>query len=175
MKLLHVAPEARVNAILRQAAALDYVTADICPRHATVQMDITQIQFPEDSFDAIICNHVLEHIPDDQKAMSELYRVLKPGGWAILQVPVSATLKETYEDFSITSSELRKEAFGQRDHVRIYAEDYKDRLARVGFQINVFRWVTEPEKFGGRRNAFGLNEEEVVYSVTKNPRRTRIP
>jgi len=169
LRLLHVAPEARVNDKLRQTAALDYLTADISSQHVMVEMDITQIQFPDDSFDAIICNHVLEHVVDDQKAMSELYRILKPGGWAILQVPLSATLKRTYEDFSITSTEGREDAFGQGDHVRIYAEDYKDRLARAGFKVNVFKWFTEPENFGGRRNAFGLNKEEGIFSVTKNP------
>jgi predicted SAM-dependent methyltransferase len=169
LRLLHVAPEARVNDKLRQTAALDYLTADISSQHVMVEVDITQIQFPDDSFDAIICNHVLEHVVNDQKAMSELYRILKPGGWAILQVPLSTTLKRTYEDFSITSTEGREKAFGQGDHVRIYAEDYKDRLARAGFKVNVFKWFTEPENFGGRRNAFGLNKEEGIFSVTKNP------
>jgi ubiquinone/menaquinone biosynthesis C-methylase UbiE len=133
-----------------------------------VEIDVTNIQFPDDSFDAIICNNVLEHIIDDKKAMSELYRILKYGGWAILQVPLSLTLKNTYEDFSITALRDREEAFDQVDHVKIYAEDYKDRLVQAGFGVRVFRWVTEKENFGGRRNVFGLNKEESVYFAKKN-------
>lgn len=162
-KVLHVAPEARVADILRAKVNIGYLTADISSRNVMVKMDITDIRFPNDSFDVIICNHVLEHIIDDGKAMSELYRTLKPGGWAILQVPLSLTLKNTYEDSSITTETAREQAFGQNDHVRIYAEDYKDRLMQAGFKVNVFKWVTE----GGRRNVFGLNKEECVYFVSK--------
>jgi SAM-dependent methyltransferase len=166
-KLLHVAPEGKVADILRAKGNIDYLTADISSKDVMVEMDITDIRFPNDSFDAIICNHVLEHVVDDDKAMSELYRTLKPGGWAILQVPISLTLKNTYEDFSITTVTAREEAFGQGDHVRIYAEDYQDRLAQAGFQVNVFKWINEAEDFGGRGNVFGLNEEERVYFVRK--------
>lgn len=167
-KLLHVAPEAAVENILRAKVNVDYVTADVAAKKVMVQMDITDIRFPDDSFDAIICNHVLEHVIDDGKAMSELYRILNPGGWAILQVPISLTLKNTYEDFSITTITGREQAFGQDDHVRIYAEDYQARLAKAGFKVNVFKWVNEPKNFGGRRNVFGLIEEEDVYLVTKH-------
>ncbi len=167
-KLLHVAPEAKLADILRVRANVNYLTADISPENVMVKMDITDIQFPDDSFDAIICNHVLEHIIDDGKAMSELYRTLKPGGWAILQVPISLTLEKTYEDFSLTTIRAREEAFGQGDHVRIYAQDYQDRLAQAGFKVNVFKWVTEAKNFGGRWNVFGLIEEECVYFVGKH-------
>ena len=167
-KLLHVAPEVRLADILRSKVNIDYLTADISSKNVMVEMDITDIRFPNNSFDAIICNHVLEHIIDDGKAMSELYRTLKPGGWAILQVPLSLTLKNTYEDFSITTITGREEAFGQGDHVRIYAEDYQGRLAQAGFKVNVFKWATEAENFGGRRNVFGLNQEECVYFSIKH-------
>jgi len=166
-KLLHVAPEPRVANILRTKVKVDYLTADISSKNVMVKMDITDICFPDHSFDAIICNHVLEHIIDDGKAISEFYRTLKPGGWAILQVPLSLTLKNTYEDFSIATIRGREEAFGQEDHVRIYAADYNDRLAHAGFKVTVFRWVTETATFGGRQNIFGLNEKECVYLVSK--------
>lgn len=169
-KVLHVAPEKSVENILRTKETIEYLTADIALQNVMLKMDITDIQFPDDFFDAIICNHVLEHIIDDGKAMSELYRTLKPGGWAILQVPLSLTLKTTYEDFSITTKTGREKAFGQGDHVRIYAEDnYQKRLAKAGFKVNVFKWAIEAENFGGRRNVFGLNEEEYVHFVSKNP------
>lgn len=166
-KLLHVAPAAKLADILRTKVNIDYLTADSYAKDVMIELDITDIGFPDGSFDAIICNHVLEHIIDDGKAMSELYRTLKPGGWAILQVPISLTLKNTYEDFSITTAKAREEAFGQRDHVRIYAEDYQDRLAQAGFKVCVFKWVAEAKNFGGRRNVFGLNEEECVYFARK--------
>lgn len=166
-KLLHIAPEARVAAILGAKVSIDYLTADLYSKDFMVTMDITDIQFPTDSFDAIICNHVLEHIIDDHKAISELYRTLKPGGWAILQVPISISLNKTFEDFSITTKTGREEAFGQEDHVRIYAMDYKDRLAQAGFKVNVFKWVTDHNDFGGHKNIFGLNEEECLFFVNK--------
>jgi predicted SAM-dependent methyltransferase len=166
-KLLHVAPEKKLKDKLQSEVNIDYLTADISTKNVIIKMDITDIKFPDDSFDAIICNHVLEHIIDDSKAISELYRALKPGGWAILQVPVSLTLKETYEDTSITNSRGREEAFGQKDHVRIYAEDYQDRLEQAGFRVNVFKWVADVDNFGGQRNVFGLDAEEKVYFVRK--------
>ena len=103
---------------------IDYLSADLNSPSAMVKMDITNIKYEDNSFDVIICNHVLEHIPDDRKAMSELYRVLKPGGWAILQVPISLLLNKTYEDPTVTTPEEREKVFGQSDHVRIYAKDY---------------------------------------------------
>jgi SAM-dependent methyltransferase len=166
-KLLHVAPEERVRKILSSKTNLDYLTADLYSKNVGIEMDITDIQFSDNSFDAIICNHVLEHIVDDRKAMAELHRVLKPEGWAILQVPMSLTLDNTYENFSITTAKGREEAFGQHDHVRIYAMDYEARLASAGFKVNVFRWIAEAENFGGRKNIFGLNEDECVYVARK--------
>jgi predicted SAM-dependent methyltransferase len=153
--------------MLRRSARAEYLTADLISKDVAVKMDITDIRFPDDSFDAIICNHVLEHVVDDRRAMSELYRTLRPGGWAILQVPLSLSLTTTYEDSSIATASGRAEAFGQSDHVRIYAEDYKDRLERAGFCVSVFRWIAEPEYFGGARNRHGLNHEERVYRADK--------
>lgn len=167
-KVLHIAPEPDLADILRNQAVVDYLTADLYSKDVMIKMDITNIQFPDNFFDAIICNHVLEHIIDDRKAMSELYRTLKAGGWAILQVPLSLSLEKTYEDFSITTTAGREEAFGQMDHVRIYARDYKDRLEQAGFKVNVFKWVTEAEGFGGRKNRFSLVEEECVFHASKH-------
>jgi predicted SAM-dependent methyltransferase len=166
-RILHIAPEKEIEDRLRKQTGADYLTADLYAENVMVKMDITNIQFPDDSFDVIICNHVLEHVIDDKKAMRELYRTLKPGGWAILQVPISLTLKNTYEDFSIMTATGREQAFGQSDHVRLYARDYKDRLEQAGFKVNIFRWTTEIENFGTRQNIFGLNEKEAVYHATK--------
>jgi SAM-dependent methyltransferase len=165
--LLHIAPEERVRSVLVSKTNLDYLTADLYKQNVSLRMDVTDIHFPDGSFDAIICNHVLEHVIDDRKAVLELFRVLRPGGWAILQVPVSLSLNSTYEDSSITTPAAREQAFGQRDHVRIYAEDYAARLAQAGFQVNAFKWTAEAEHFGGARNTFGLIEEESVYLASK--------
>ena len=98
-------------------------------------MDITSIEYPDQSFDVIYCSHVLEHVDEDRKAMGEFYRVLKDTGWAILVVPISA--EATYEDPSLTSPEERMEAFGQADHVRRYGPDYVDRLRQAGFCVRI--------------------------------------
>ncbi len=167
-KLLHVAPETGLSKIFQAQPGLDYLTADYYAKNVMVKMDITDIQYSDNAFDAIICNHVLEHVIEDRKAMSELYRTLKPGGWAILQVPFSPLLSETYEDFSIVSKADRKRFFGQEDHVRIYAMDYVNRLEEAGFDVNVFDWTKEPENFGSEKNKFGLNPNERVFFVQKS-------
>jgi len=166
-KILHFAPEKAIEDRMRQLPNVDYLTADLYAGHVMIKVAITDIQFPDNFFDAIICNHVLEHVIDDRKAMREIYRTLKPGGWAILQVPISLVLEKTYEDFSITTEAGREQAFGQSDHLRLYARDYKDRLEQAGFKVNLFEWTTEVENFGTRQNIFGLNEKETVYRVTK--------
>ena len=166
-KLLHVAPEPQVEKMLRAAQTVEYLTADLYEENVMVIMDITDIHYPEGTFDAVICNHVLEHLPDDRKAMAEIYRVLKPGGWAILQVPISKTLKDTYEDFSIVDERERERAFGQADHSRIYGQDYLARLAGVGYEVEEFSWAEDPIHFGGEANRYSLLPDEKVYFATK--------
>jgi SAM-dependent methyltransferase len=166
LKLLHLAPEKPLSDIFIKHKNIDYLTADLNPEQVMIQMDITAIQFPDNTFDAILCNHVLEHIPDDRKAMNELYRVLKPGGWAILQVPVSRILEQTYEDFTITSPQEREKHFGQKDHVRIYGKDYSRRLQEAGFKVEIYKWTLD-NSFRNDGNRFGLNHEETVFYCTK--------
>jgi predicted SAM-dependent methyltransferase len=167
-KLLHVAPEAKIQKILQALPHLDYLTADLYVDDIDVKVDLTNIPFADDSFDAIICNHVFEHIIDDRRAMGELIRVLKPNGWAIVQVPISLALAKTYEDPSITTTKDREEAFGQGDHVRIYAkDDYIQRLMEAGFEVTVFDWKSEARHFGGSTNRFALNEGEPAFLVKK--------
>jgi SAM-dependent methyltransferase len=166
-RVLHIAPEQRVKTVLSRKINLEYLTADLLESDVMIKVDITNIHFRDDSFDAIICNHVLEHIIDDRRAMAELYRVLKPSGWAILQVPISLSLGTTYEDTSITTEKGREKAFGQSDHVRIYAKDYETRLSQTGFKVDIFDWTAERASFGGPRNLFGLDERERVYIARK--------
>ena len=114
---------------------LDYTTTDLNSPLADVKADICDLPFSENTYDIIFCNHVLEHIPDDTKAMQELYRVLKPGGMAILQIPQDLSRAKTFADDSITDPKERAKVFGQYDHVRIYGRDYFDKLRSIGFEV----------------------------------------
>lgn len=166
-RILHVAAERGLEKHLRGLGP-GYLTADLFDPNAMVRMDVTAIQFEDNFFDVIICNHVLEHVPDDRRAMAELYRVMKPGGWGILQVPLSPLLDRTYEDPSIVSESAREQAFGQSDHVRIYGFDYRSRLEEAGFEVRPYDWTGERHLYGGAGNPHGLNERERLYRVSKS-------
>jgi predicted SAM-dependent methyltransferase len=164
-RFLHVAPEAVLEAAFRRIPRLDYVSADLDPSRAMVQMDITNIHFEDNRFDAILCSHVLEHIPDDLTAMRELNRVLKPGGWAILQVPIDRGRTASFEDPSVRTPEERERVFGQHDHVRIYGLDYRDRLEEAGFCVSVDPFAQQLGLEKCRR--YGLDSKEEIYFCTK--------
>lgn len=134
-KVLHFAPEQAFYKRFRRLANLDYTTTDLNSPLADVKADICALPFSNNSFDVIFCNHVLEHIPDDTKAMQELYRVLRPGGWGVFQIPQDLNRKKTFEDNSITDRRERAKVFGQYDHVRIYGRDYFDKLRSIGFKV----------------------------------------
>lgn len=135
LKVLHFAPEQAFYKRFRKLANLDYITTDLNSPLADVKADICNLPFDDNSFDVMLCNHVLEHIPNDKKAMQELYRVMKKGGWAIVQIPQDLSREITFEDDSITDKKERARIFGQYDHVRIYGRDYFDRLREVGFKV----------------------------------------
>jgi ubiquinone/menaquinone biosynthesis C-methylase UbiE len=143
MKVLHVAPEQCFYKTFRKMPQLTYVTADLESPLADVRLDIQDMPFAEGEFDMIICNHVLEHVPDDRKAIREVFRVLKNGGSAILQVPTNYEMEKTYEDPSITSPAEREKHFRQKDHYRLYGKDYLQRLAEAGFQIPEKNYLDE--------------------------------
>lgn len=134
-KVLHFAPEQAFYKRFREMKHLDYTTTDLNSPLADVKADICALPFDSDTYDIIFCNHVLEHIPDDVKAMQELYRVLKPGGMAILQIPQDLSRATTFEDDTITDPIERARIFGQYDHVRIYGRDYFDQLRQQGFKV----------------------------------------
>jgi len=171
IKVLHVAPERNLQRVLMAHPNIDYLCADLDSAFTMVKMDITNIKYENNFFDVIICNHVLEHIINDRIAMSELYRVLKPGGWAILQVPLSLSLNKTYEDPKVTTPEEREKVFGQKDHVRIYAKDYKDRLEKIGFIVDINSYVNELDEFTIHK--YQLLKEENIYICSK-PKREKI-
>lgn len=136
-KVLHVAPEPQLGALLRRLYGDRYVSLDIDAARADVVADIIDIPFEDSSFELVICAHVLEHVPDDRRAMREFARILTPTGTAILLVPFSPLLSESSEDPTVTTPEAREEVFGQSDHVRIYGTDYPARLRESGLAVDV--------------------------------------
>lgn len=134
-KVLHFAPEQAFYKRFRNLSNLDYITTDLNSPLADVKADICNLPFKDNEFDVILCNHVLEHIPDDTKAMQELYRVMKPNGWGIFQIPQDLSRKHTFEDDTITDRKERAKIFGQYDHVRVYGRDYFDKLRTIGFTV----------------------------------------
>lgn len=165
LKVLDIAPHYLLQKKYKKLKNLDYISADLASPEAMVKMDITDIHLPDNQFDCIICYHVLEHIPDDGKAMSELFRVLKPGGWAILQVPIDPNRDKTFEDPAIVSPKQRQRIFGQYDHVRLYGLDYKDRLETAGFTVKVDNYVGQlPDDLVKK---YALMQEEKIYLCSK--------
>jgi SAM-dependent methyltransferase len=155
-RMLHIAPEYSLAPKFRAAPNIDYLSGDLEPGAAMVVMDITDIHYPDASFDVIYCSHVLEHVPEDRKAMRELARVLKPGGWAIIAVPILRS-DHTFEDPAITSPEERQRVYGQFDHVRAYGPDFADRLRESGFDVTVDRFAAAFTDEEVRR--YGLSRE----------------
>ena len=135
LKVLHFAPEQAFYKLFRNQKNIDYTTTDLFSPLADVKADICNLPFEDNQYDVLFCNHVLEHIPDDTKAMQELYRVLKPGGMAILQIPQDLNRATTFSDDSITDEKERAAIFGQYDHVRVYGRDYFDKLRSIGFAV----------------------------------------
>ncbi len=165
-KMLHVAPEPVFQKMLGDQLGEGYLTADLYNPAAMVKMDITDIRYPDESFNVIYCSHVLEHVPDDRQAMREFYRVLKPEGWAILLVPILEG--ETHEDLSITDPAERLKVYGQEDHVRKYGTDgiYLNRLKEAGFTVEII----EPSDFldAGQIEKMGITEAaQDIYYCTK--------
>ena len=136
IKTLHIAPEQCFLDLFRKQNNLEYITSDLESPIADVKADICNLPFDDNSFDVVFCNHVLEHIMDDTKAMQELYRVLKKGGFGIFQIPQDLSREKTFEDNTITNRRERAEIFGQYDHVRVYGRDYFKKLRSVGFEVD---------------------------------------
>ncbi|MCH4821706.1 methyltransferase domain-containing protein [Gramella lutea] len=159
-KVLHFAPEQAFYKRFRNLSNLEYVTTDLNSPLADVKADICALPFENESFDFILCNHVLEHIPDDKKAMEELYRILKPGGTAILQIPQDLNRAETFQDDSITDPKERAKIFGQYDHVRVYGRDYFDKLRAIGFEVEEVDFTSELS--AAEINKYRLAKGEII-------------
>jgi SAM-dependent methyltransferase len=166
LHVLHIAPEPCFMNRFEKQHGDGYITADIESPLAKVKMDIHQIPFEENTFDVVLCNHVLEHVADDIKAMSEIKRVLKPGGWAIMQVPFFSPVPDvTFEDNSITDKREREKTFGQDDHVRLFGKDYTKRIERAGLKAIADQFVFNLGE--ETRNKYGLAKGEVIYKGVK--------
>ena len=165
VKILHFAPERNLQRNLKRAPGVEYLGADIDSPYADLKVDIQHIQIADNKFDGIICSHVLEHIPDDRRAMGELFRILAPGGWALLIVPLDKGRAATYEDASVVDPAERERLFGQDDHVRVYGRDFVDRLAEAGFAVEPVSCAGAFGTEGVGRH--GLNPEEDLFICRK--------
>jgi len=165
LKVLHFAPEQCFLKRFKHLKNLDYTTTDLLSPIADVKADICNLPFDDNSYDVILCNHVLEHIPDDTKAMKELYRVMKPGGYGIFQIPQDLSRDITFEDDSITDKAERARIFGQYDHVRIYGLDYFNKLRTIGFKVDEVDYTAELTIV--EVDKFRLAKEEIIPVVHK--------
>ena len=146
LKVLHFAPESALMNQFKKLKNISYDTIDLNSPIADIKADICDLPFLDNSYDLILCNHVLEHIVDDNKAIRELYRVLKKNGIGIFQVPIDYNRDTTFEDFSVTNKKDRNKLFGQYDHVRIYGLDFFDRLQKAGFSVERCEYTSKLSK-----------------------------
>jgi SAM-dependent methyltransferase len=164
--VLHFSAEYPLAVRLREQIGPGYKTSELEPGKADLTIDVTAIDLPDASLDAIICSHVLEHVPDDAGAMRELHRVLRPGGTAIVMVPLDHSRATTYEDPSITEPDEREAKFWQHDHLRLYAPDIAERLRGAGFEVT----ATSPAETAGPEltTRYALRQEDVVFTCVRS-------
>ena len=167
-KMLHVAPELCLESKFKKRFGDNYLTADLYDPRAMVKMDITNIEYPDQSFDIIYCSHVLEHVQDDKRAIREFYRILKRNGWAILNVPIIGD--KTFEDPLIVDPSERLKIFFHEDHVRNYGRDYVNRLRDEGFRVKVIDvndFVQKEEAIQMGLTEDGSNHSDQIFYCTK--------
>jgi ubiquinone/menaquinone biosynthesis C-methylase UbiE len=162
---LHIAPEQSFEERFKEMANLDYTTADLDSPLADYKCNVQDLPFSDNEFDVVLCNHVLEHVDDDLKAMSEILRVMKPGAFAVLLVPIDFSREKTYEDPSIVTPHERQEHFLQYDHKRLYGRDYTDRLKKAGFEVKEKNYLEELDS--NLRKRYALQENELMYGYRK--------
>lgn len=165
LEVLHIAPEQCFHSLFKKQENINYLTGDIESPIADMHFDIHEIPLENDKYDVVFCNHVLEHVEDANKALSELYRVMKPGSWGIFQVPQDLSRAETYEDSTITSPEEREKHFWQKDHVRLFGRDYPEWLKRVGFEVEEF--IASEEFSEELIKRYRLHPTEILYIAHK--------
>ncbi|MCH2235205.1 MAG: methyltransferase domain-containing protein [Crocinitomicaceae bacterium] len=166
LTMMHIAPEQCFLDKFKKQENLKYTTGDLVSPIADLHFDLHAIPLEDNQYEVIFCNHVMEHVKNDLQCMKELYRIMKPGGWGIMQVPIDASRNETYEDWSITSPEEREKHFWQKDHVRLYGLNYPNRLEEAGFRVDVvdLSELMPEEEFVKYR----IPKTELVYVVNKD-------
>ncbi|MBI1268199.1 MAG: methyltransferase domain-containing protein [Cryomorphaceae bacterium] len=164
-KMLHMAPEYCFLRLFRKMNNLEYVTGDLVSPWADHHFDVHEIPFEDNSFDVLMANHLLEHVEDDAQVMREFYRVMKPGGWGIFQVPIDYSNPKTEEDKSITNPAERERLYWQRDHVRLFGRDYGDRLRKAGFVVTESHFASELGVELQKR--YAITPEEIIYFCEK--------
>ncbi|MDB5203421.1 MAG: SAM-dependent methyltransferase [Ferruginibacter sp.] len=167
-KMLHVAPETIFMSHFKKQKNIDYHPVDIFPHlypAGTQYFDVLNHNEPDNSYDVIICNHVFQYIEDDKTAINNLYKLMTPGGWGIMQVPINGKTVKTYEDSSITDPQERLKAFGLKEHVRYYGLDYADRLRAAGFNVRVDDYTAEFSEADNYK--YGFWKGDAIYYVSK--------
>lgn len=165
IKVMHIAPEQCFHKRFKNQKNLDYTTGDLLSPIADLHFDLHDIPLPDNQYEVIFCNHVMEHVEDDLRCMQELYRIMKPGGWGIMQVPIDSNRDTTYEDKSITSPEEREKHFWQYDHVRLYGTNYPKRLEEAGFKVEAIDF--KDELTAAEFERYRLQKSELLYVVSK--------
>ena len=165
-RILHFAPERHIRQLLTATPGVFYCSADLAMPGVQVRLDIARLPFRDGCFDFIICCHVLEHVMDDEKAMRQLHAALRPGGQAIIQVPIGFALKSTFEDPTVAPAD-REKTFGQDDHVRLYALDVVQRLEAAGFRVRTE--FPGRDRGDGRVERVAVNPEEPVFVCERPP------
>jgi len=165
LNVLHIAPEQCFHKTFKSQANLEYLTGDLLSPIADMHFDLHSIPLEDNRFDVVFCNHVLEHVDDALQCMRELYRVLKPGGWGIMQVPQDMTREETYEDPTIVTPEDREKHYWQYDHVRLFGRDYTKWLKKAGFDIK--EYIPAEHFLDEQIDRYRLMRKEILYIVSK--------
>lgn len=165
LKVMHIAPEQCFYKIFRNQKNLDYTTGDLESPLADIHFDLHKIPLEDNKYDVIFCNHVMEHVENDKQCLEELFRIMKPGGWGIFQVPIDYSRSTTYEDSTITDPKDREKHFWQYDHVRLYGTNYPKVLRSAGFKVEEYDYKKELKEEVYKKYSF--QEEEMLYIVRK--------
>ena len=166
INLLHIAPEQCFFSLFKKQKNLNYLTGDLISPIAEMHFDLHSIPLEDNRFDVIFCNHVLEHVDDADKVMKEFYRVMKPGGWGIFQVPIDYNNSVTIEDKSVTDPRERERLYWQSDHLRLFGRDYGEKLTAAGFKVTESNFINEIDPKLVER--YALDKNEIVYYCQKD-------